>query len=120
MRLNKPTRGIVSADDLARMKPDLLLLNTSRVPLIEEGALVNPSKAGRSGMAAVDFYEMDPLGDTDHPLLHLDNALCAPHIGYVTKDANEVQFSDIFAQITAYVNGSPINMIIPEALNKGA
>ena len=67
MRLNKPTRGIVSADDLARMKPDLLLLNTSRVPLIEEGALVNASKAGRSGMAAVDFYEMDPLRDTDHP-----------------------------------------------------
>ena len=60
------------------------------------------------------------LRDTGHPLLHLDNALCTPHIGYVTKDENKVQFSDIFAQITAYVNGSPINMINPEALNEGA
>ena len=71
-------------------------------------------------MAAVDVYETEPLRDADHPLLNLDNTLCAPHIGYVTKDANEVQFSDIFAQITAYVSGSPIDMIIPEALNKGA
>ena len=100
------------------MKPDSLLVNTSRVPLIEDGALVNALKAGRPGMAAVDVYGTEPLRDTDHPLLHLDNALCTPHIGYVTKNENEVQSSDIFAQITAYANGSPINTINPEALNE--
>ena len=71
-------------------------------------------------MAAVDVYETEPLCDADHQLLHIDNALCALNIGYVTKDENEVQFSDIIAPITAYVNGSPINMTIPEALNEGA
>ena len=66
------------------------------------------------------LMKRSPLRDTGHPLLHLDNALCTPHIGYVTKDKNKVQFSDIFAQITAYANGSPINLINPEVLNEGA
>ncbi len=86
MRLVDATRGIVKAEDLARMKPTSLLVNTSRAPLIEPNALVNALRAGRPGMAAVDVYEKEPLRDVNDPLLNLPNAICTPHIGYVTRD----------------------------------
>ena len=86
MRLNEATRGIVTAADLARMKPTALIVNTSRAPLIEPGALVYALNAGRPGMAAVDVFEDEPLLDTRHPLLLMDNVVCTPHIGYVTSD----------------------------------
>jgi D-3-phosphoglycerate dehydrogenase / 2-oxoglutarate reductase len=116
MRLVEATRGIVSAEDLARMKPTALLVNTSRAGLIEPGALVSALRAGRPGMAAVDVYEDEPLTDTRHPLLNMDNVVCTPHIGYVSRDEYEIQFADIFDQITAYAAGTPINVINPEAL----
>lgn len=116
LRLYDPTRGIVTADDLARMKPTALLVNTSRAPLIEPGALVAALDAGRPGMAAVDVYEQEPLRDPTHPLLGRDNVICTPHIGYVTRDEYEIQFTDIFDQIVAYAAGAPINVINPEAL----
>ncbi|HTQ74083.1 MAG TPA: D-2-hydroxyacid dehydrogenase family protein [Burkholderiales bacterium] len=116
MRLVEATRGIVTARDLARMKPDALLVNTSRAPLIEPGALVAALKAGRPGMAAVDVYEEEPLLDIRHPLLDLPNAICTPHLGYVTRDEYEVQFADVFDQITAYAAGAPINVVNPEVL----
>ena len=94
LRLVEGTRGIVTADDLALMKPTALLVNTSRAPLIEPGALVAALKAGRPGMAAVDVYEEEPVLDTRHPLFAMDNVVCTPHIGYVTRDGYEVQFSD--------------------------
>ncbi|QUD87497.1 D-2-hydroxyacid dehydrogenase family protein [Phenylobacterium montanum] len=115
MRLVEATRGIVTAEDLARMKPSALLVNTSRAGLIEPGALVAALKAGRPGRAAADVYEEEPVRDPRHPLLTLENALCTPHIGYVTRDEYELQFADIFDQITAYAAGAPINMINPEA-----
>src|SRR4029077_1491294 len=96
MRLVEATRGIVTAADLARMKPTALLVNTSRAPLIEPGALVDALRAGRPGMAAGDVYEEEPLLDTNHPLLTMDNVVCTPHIGYVSRDEYEVQFADIF------------------------
>ena len=102
MRLVDATRGIVTAADLARMKPTALLVNTSRAPLIEPGALVDALRAGRPGMAAVDVYEEEPVRDTSHPLLTMDNVVCTPHIGYVTRDEYEIQFADIFDQIIAY------------------
>ena len=83
MRLVDATRGIVKADDLARMKPSSLLVNTSRAALIEPNALVNALRAGRPGMAAVDVYEKEPLRDINDPLLRMDNVVCTPHIGYV-------------------------------------
>ncbi|MBC8239980.1 MAG: D-2-hydroxyacid dehydrogenase family protein, partial [Alphaproteobacteria bacterium] len=107
MRLYDATRGIVTAADLAAMKPTALLVNTSRAPLIEAGALVAALDAGRPGMAAVDVYEDEPLRDSSHPLLNMDNVVCTPHIGYVTGEEYEIQFSDIFDQITAYAAGSP-------------
>ena len=103
MRLVPPTRGIVTAADLARMKPTALLVNTSRAPLIEPGALVEALKAGRPGMAAVDVYEEEPLRDVNHPLLTMENVVCTPHIGYVTRDEYELQFAEIFDQITAFL-----------------
>ena len=116
MRLVDATRGIVTAEDLAAMKPDALLVNTSRAGLIAPGALVAALKAGRPGMAAVDVYEHEPVLDPADPLLSLPNALCTPHIGYVSRDEYEIQFADIFDQILAYAAGAPTNVINPEAI----
>ncbi|HLF24077.1 MAG TPA: D-2-hydroxyacid dehydrogenase family protein [Burkholderiales bacterium] len=116
MRLLDATRGIVTAGDLARMKPTSLLVNTSRAPLIAPGALVSALRAGRPGMAAVDVYEQEPLRDVRDPLLAMDNVVCTPHIGYVTRDEYEIQFADIFDQIVAYAAGTPINVVNPEVL----
>src|ERR1700704_641910 len=118
MRLVDETRGIVKAEDLARMKPSALLVNTSRAPLIEPNALVNALRAGRPGMAAVDVYEKEPLRDVNDPLLNLPNAICTPHIGYVTRDEYELQFTDIFDQITAYAAGAPTNVVNPDVMAK--
>jgi D-3-phosphoglycerate dehydrogenase len=111
LRLIDATRGIVTADDLARMKPDALIVNTSRAGLIAPGALEAALRAGRPGMAAVDVYEEEPLPGGRHPLLAMDNVVCAPHLGYVERDAYEAQFSDIFEQILAYQSGRPINVV---------
>jgi D-3-phosphoglycerate dehydrogenase len=116
MRLVKATRGIVTADDLARMKPTALLVNTSRAPLIMPGALVAALRAGRPGMAAVDVYENEPLRDPNDPLLTMDNVVCTPHIGYVTRDEYELQFTDIFDQIVDYAAGTPSNVVNPDAI----
>ena len=116
MRLVPATRRIVTARDLACMKPSALIVNTSRAPLIEKGALVEALKQGRPGMAAVDVYEEEPLLDSGHPLLRMNNVVCTPHIGYVTRDEYEIQFADIFDQIVAYAAGAPINVVNPEAL----
>jgi D-3-phosphoglycerate dehydrogenase len=116
MRLVPATRGIVTAADLARMKPSALLVNTSRAPLIEPGALVDALRAGRPGMAAVDVFEEEPVRDPRHPLLLLDNVVATPHIGYVSRDEYEIQFADIFDQIVAYAAGVPINVVNPEVL----
>ena len=117
MRLIEATRGIVTAGDLARMKPTALLVNTSRAPLIEPGALAAALEAGRPGMAAVDVYEDEPVLDTRHPLFALKKVVCTPHIGYVTRDEYEVQFADIFDQIVAYAAGAPINVVNPQVLD---
>ena len=116
MRLVEGTCGIVTADDLARMKPTALLVNTSRAPLIEPRALIAALKNGRPGMAAVDVYEEEPVLDTGYPLFAMDNVVCTPHLGYVTRDEYEVQFSDIFDQILAYAAGKPINVVNPKVL----
>src|SRR5262249_32490612 len=120
MRLVEATRGIVTAEDLARMKPTALIVNTSRAPLIAPGALVAALKAGRPGFAAVDVYEHEPVLDVSHPLLTMDNVVCTPHLGYVTREEYEIQFVDIFDQIIAYCAGSPINVVNPAVLDSPA
>jgi D-3-phosphoglycerate dehydrogenase / 2-oxoglutarate reductase len=116
LRLVDGTRGIVTATDLARMRPSALLVNTSRAQLIAPGALERALRAGRPAMAAIDVFEQEPLRDAGHPLLTMDNVVCTPHIGYVTSDEFESQFSDVFDQIVAYVEGRPINVVNPAVL----
>jgi D-3-phosphoglycerate dehydrogenase len=118
LRLVDATRGIVTAGDLARMKPTALLVNTSRAGLVEPGALVAALESGRPGMAAVDVYEEEPVLDGRHALLAMENVVCTPHIGYVTRDEYEVQFADVFDQIVAYAAGSPINIVNPRVLER--
>jgi len=117
MRLVDATRGIVTAADLAQMKPSALIVNTSRAGLIEPGALVSELKAGRPGMAAIDVYEQEPVLDTHYPLFQMKNVVCTPHLGYVTREELELQFNDIFDQIVAYAAGKPINVVNPAVLD---
>jgi D-3-phosphoglycerate dehydrogenase / 2-oxoglutarate reductase len=118
LRLVDATRGIVTAADLARMKPTALIVNTSRAPLIEPGALVAALAAGRPGKAAVDVYEEEPVTGARHPLLAMENVVCTPHLGYVTREEYEIQFSDIFDQVVAFAAGAPANVVNPEVLRK--
>jgi len=116
MRLVDATRGIVKAEDLARMKPTATLVNTSRAGLVEPGALLNALRAGRPGYAAVDVFEKEPLRDTGDPLLNMDNVVATPHIGYVSRDEYEIQFTDIFDQVVSYAAGTPTNVVNPDVL----
>jgi len=118
LRLLDATRGIVTAADLAGMKPTALIVNTSRAGLIGPGVLEDALVAGRPGLAAVDVYEHEPVMGADHPLLALDNVICTPHIGYVTRDEWELQFFDIFDQINAFADGVPVNVVNPDALRR--
>ncbi len=117
IRLNAETRGIVTGGDLARMKPSAVLVNTSRAGLIAPGALVAALRAGRPGRAALDVYETEPLLDPHDPLLKSPNAICTPHIGYVTREDFEAQFSDVFDGVVAFAQGRPLHVVNPEALN---
>lgn len=117
LRLVDATRNIVTGEDLARMKPTALLVNTSRAGLIERDALATALRSGRPGFAAVDVYEAEPLLDVSYPLLQLDNAVCTPHIGYVTREEYELQFADVFDQIVAYAAGKPVHVVNPAALS---
>jgi D-3-phosphoglycerate dehydrogenase len=117
LRLVPDTRGIVTRADLAQMKPGALLVNTSRAALIEPGALVEALRAGRPCMAAVDVYEKEPVLDGDDPLLRMDNVVCTPHIGYVTREEYDLQFSDVFDQVAAYATGTPINVVNPQVFD---
>jgi D-3-phosphoglycerate dehydrogenase len=94
------------------------LVNTSRAPLIAPNALVSALRAGRPGMAAVDVYEKEPLRDVNDPLLTLDNVVATPHLGYVTRDEYELQFTDIFDQIVAFADGTPTNVVNPAVMDK--
>lgn len=116
LRLNPSTRGIVTADDLAQMRPGAVLVNTSRAGLIAPGALLEALNAGRPGMAAVDVFDTEPLTDPSDPLLSHPNLICTPHIGFVTEDEFNRQFADIFEQVNAYASGAPIHAINPEIL----
>ena len=116
LRLVPATRGIVTAADLAHMKPSAMLINTSRAGLVAPGALLAALREGRPGAAGLDVFDAEPLRDPDDPLLNLPNVVCTPHIRYVTREEYELQFTDIFDQITAYAAGAPINVVNPEVL----
>ena len=115
LRLNDATRGIVTAADLARMKPSSLFVNTSRAQLVEEGALEAALRQGRPGRAALDVFENEPLA-ADSPLLRIPTVLATPHLGYVEKDSYELYFDAAFRNVLAFANGAPTNILNPEAL----
>jgi D-3-phosphoglycerate dehydrogenase / 2-oxoglutarate reductase len=115
LRLNDTTRGIVTLEDLSRMKPTALLVNTSRAELIQDNALVAALNRGRPGMAAIDVFESEPILQ-GHPLLRLENAVCTPHIGFVEQDSYEMHFSSAFDNLLNFINGNPSNIVNPDAL----
>lgn len=113
-RLSPSTRGIVTADDLARMKPTALFVNTARAELVAPGALAGALKKGRPGLAAVDVYENEPVVNGNHPLLQLDNALCTPHTAWLEQDTYELYFGEAYDNLLAYCSGKPVNIVNPE------
>jgi D-3-phosphoglycerate dehydrogenase len=115
LRLNDETRNIVQLEDLSRMKPTALIVNTSRAELIESDALIAALNRGRPGMAAVDVFESEPILQ-GHALLRLENCICTPHIGYVEQDSYELYFGAAFDNVVNYIKGTPTNIVNPGAL----
>ncbi|APW46204.1 D-2-hydroxyacid dehydrogenase family protein [Rhodoferax antarcticus] len=115
LRLNEETEGIVSMDDLSKMKPTALLVNISRAELIQHDALLSALNRGRPGMAAVDVYESEPILQ-GHALLRLENCICTPHIGYVELDNYEAYFGAAFDNVVNFIKGRPTNIVNPGAL----
>lgn len=109
--LNAATRGIVTPNDLAAMKPGALLVNTSRAGIVAPGALVSALRAGRPGFAAVDVFEHEPVLDADHPLLSLSNALCTPHLGYSAEDSYRGLLEWAVEQMLAFARGEPLDLV---------
>lgn len=110
VRLRPETHGIVGPDDLARMKPTALIVNTARAELIKPGALLGALRNGRPGFAAVDVYEQEPVTNGDHPFLSMPNVLCTPHLGWAEWPNFELYFREAFEQIVAYENGQPMRL----------
>ena len=115
LRLAEETRGIVRLDDLARMKPTALLVNTSRAELIEPDALICALNRGRPGLAAIDVFETEPILQ-GHALLRLENCICTPHIGYVEQDSYEMYFGAAFDNVINFIKGTPTNIVNPGSL----
>lgn len=111
VRLSAQTRGIVTAADLARMKPSALLVNTSRAQLIEPGALEAALRAGRPGYAAVDVYEQEPVTGGDHPLLKMPNVVCMPHLAWADRDTFELYFGEAFRSVADFFAGRKVNVV---------
>ena len=110
VRLRPETRGIVGPDDLARMKPTALIVNTARAEIIAPGALLGALRQGRPGYAAVDVYEQEPIMNGDHPFLKMPNVLCLPHLGWAEWDNFELYFREAFEQIVAFERGQPLRL----------
>ncbi|MDF2462396.1 MAG: D-isomer specific 2-hydroxyacid dehydrogenase, binding domain protein [Ramlibacter sp.] len=115
LRLADETAGVVTLEDLGRMKPTALLVNTSRAELIEHDALIAALNRGRPGMAAVDVFESEPILQ-GHALLRLENCICTPHIGYVELDSYELYFGAAFDNVVNFIRGTPTNIVNPGAL----
>ncbi len=113
LRLNDATRGIVTADDLARMRPDALFVNTSRAELVQPDALEQALQKGRPGYAALDVFMSEPLA-ADSPLLRIPTVLATPHLGYVEQDSYELYFRHAFQNVVDFANGQPANINNPD------
>lgn len=116
--LNKDTRGLITGADLARMKPTARIVNTSRAPIIAEGALIDALKKGRPGFAAIDVFESEPVLNREHALIGMPNVICTPHLGYVTWETYELYYSEVVNNILAYIAGTPAHVMNPDVLQK--
>lgn len=116
VRLKPETRGVVTAEDLATMRPDALFVNTSRAELVEPDALLAAVDNGRPGMAAVDVFDKEPITEPNNPLVSHPRIIATPHVGFMTEEELDLQFSDIYDQVNAFAQGKPINTINPEVL----
>jgi D-3-phosphoglycerate dehydrogenase len=115
LRLNEETQGIVTLEDLSRMKPTALFVNTSRAELVEPDALIASLNRGRPGMAAIDVFESEPILQ-GHALLRLENCICTPHIGYVERESYELYFGAAFENVVNFIQGQPTQVVNPAAL----
>lgn len=116
VRLKPATVGIITADDFANMREDAIFVNTSRAGLIAPGALLEALDQGRPGQAAIDVFDTEPITQAGDPLACHPHMTATPHIGFVTEDEYQLQFSDIFDQVVAFQRGAPLNAINPEVL----
>jgi D-3-phosphoglycerate dehydrogenase len=116
LRMSEATRGIITADDLARMKPTALIVNTARAELFAPGVLVDALKKGRPGFAATDVYENEPVQNGEHPLLKMPNAICTPHSAWLEPTTYELYFGEAFEQVAAYAAGRPVKLLNPEVV----
>jgi D-3-phosphoglycerate dehydrogenase len=114
LRLNDDTRAVITLEDLARMKPTALFVNTSRAELVAENALISALNKGRPGLVAIDVFETEPILQ-GHPLLRLENAICTPHIGYVESDSYELYFGQAFDNVLNFIRNEPSNIVNPDA-----
>ncbi len=114
VRLRPDTTGIVGPEDMARMKPTALIVNTSRAELIQPGALLTALRAGRPGYAAVDVYEREPIMHGDHPFMSMPNVICTPHLGWAEWDNFELYYAEAFEQIAAFAEGRPLRLANPD------
>ena len=114
VRLRPETTGIVGPEDLARMKPTALLVNTSRAELIQPGALLAALRGGRPGYAAVDVYEQEPIMRGEHPFLSMPNVICTPHLGWAEWENFELYYAEAFEQIAAFAAGKPLRLVNPD------
>ena len=117
LRMSEATRGIITAADLAHMRPAALIVNTARAELFAPGVLVDALNKGRPGFAATDVYENEPVLDGDHPLLKMPNAICTPHSAWLEPGTYEAYFGEAFENLIAYANGTPRGVVNPEALS---
>jgi len=110
LRLSERTRGLVGPDALARMKPDAILVNTSRGPIVVEEALIDALRNRRIGGAALDTFDIEPL-PADHPFRTLDNVVATGHVGYVTEGTYRIFYGDAVENIRAWLDGKPIRVL---------
>lgn len=118
LRLNEKTFGIVTESDLLLMKDNTVLINTARAELIAQGALMKVLKSGKPLICGLDVYDEEPIYDTLHPLLSMENVVCTPHLGYVEKNSYELYFGTAFQNILNFIQGSPTNIVNAEVLAK--
>ena len=119
LRMSEATRGIITAADLAHMKPTALIVNTARAELFAPGVLVEALNKGRPGFAATDVYENEPVQNGNHPLLKMPNAICTPHSAWLEPGTYEAYFGEAFEQAAAFAAGKPVKLLNPDVVRRG-